>query len=158
MARVLNKNNFKNLLLSLGLPYDNKTRNVISSVFTTALNVVKSEIIDKKTHKNNNNKNKENFLLNKKKIAPTKESLIDDIEKMSNSDKEILSLVLHKINIDESFNVSPLEWLTSESLSNLLKFSYDSVFPISGENLFYRWCYVHKNRLEDEIENLKLHI
>ena len=63
--------------------------------------------------------------------------------------------MLYKIIHVENFNVTPIEWLTAESLRNLMKFSYSTIFPVSGKNLFYKWCYVYNNNLINEIENVK---
>ena len=144
MLRVLNKNNFKNLINSIDIPCDNKTRTIISNIFIHGLNITQNEI---------SNIDNENKLGNDKII--NKESLINEIEKADNSIKEILTLVLYKIVYQENFNVAPIEWLTAESLLNLIKFSHTCIFPVSGKNLFLRWCYVYSNNLETEIEDVK---
>ena len=147
MLRVLNKNNFKNLINSIDIPCDNKTRNSISNIFMLALNIVQNEVTGNDSVHNNAQ------IKNSTKI--TKETLLNEIENISSSTREILTLVLYKIVHQENFNVSPLEWLTAESLLNLLRFSDNCVFPVSGKNLFLRWCSAYSNNLEDEIENVK---
>ena len=44
MIRVLNKNNLKNLINSLDIPCDNKTRNNISNIFLHAINITQNEV------------------------------------------------------------------------------------------------------------------
>lgn len=144
--RKLNKNNFKNLLHSIDIPCTKQTRETISKIFLTATNITLNQITDKPS------------LDNDKKTIQNKESLIKQISEMDKSDKEILTLVLYKIIHEENFNVAPIEWLTAESLLNLITFSYDCVFPITGENLFCKWCYVYQHNLTDEIETLKQQI
>ena len=144
MIRVLNKNNLKNLINSLDIPCDNKTRNIISNIFLLAINITQNEV-----------KNDTNITQDQNDLRFSKEFLINELNKINKSTKEILTLMLYKIIHVENFNVTPIEWLTAESLRNLMKFSYSTIFPVSGKNLFYKWCYVYNNNLINEIENVK---
>lgn len=144
MIRVLNKNNLKNLINSLDIPCDNKTRNIISNIFLLAINITQNEI-----------KSDTNITQDQNDLRFSKEFLINELNKINKSTKEILTLMLYKIIHVENFNVTPIEWLTAESLRNLMKFSYSTIFPVSGKNLFYKWCYVYNNNLINEIENVK---
>lgn len=144
MIRVLNKNNLKNLINSLDIPCDNKTRNNISNIFLHAINITQNEV-----------KSDTNITQNQNDLRFSKEFLINELNKINKSTKEILTLMLYKIIHVENFNVTPIEWLTAESLRNLMKFSYSTIFPVSGKNLFYKWCYVYNNNLINEIENVK---
>ena len=144
MIRVLNKNNLKNLINSLDIPCDNKTRNIISNIFLLAINITQNEV-----------KNDTNITQDQNDLRFSKEFLINELNKINKSTKEILTLMLYKIIHVENFNVTPIEWLTAESLRNLMKFSYSTIFPVSGQNLFYKWCYVYNNNLINEIENVK---
>ena len=144
MIRVLNKNNLKNLINSLDIPCDNKTRNNISNIFLHAINITQNEV-----------KNDTNITQDQNDLRFSKEFLINELNKINKSTKEILTLMLYKIIHVENFNVTPIEWLTAESLRNLMKFSYSTIFPVSGKNLFYKWCYVYNNNLINEIENVK---
>lgn len=144
MIRVLNKNNLKNLINSLDIPCDNKTRNIISNIFLLAINITQNEV-----------KSDTNITQNQNDLRFSKEFLINELNKINKSTKEILTLMLYKIIHVENFNVTPIEWLTAESLRNLMKFSYSTIFPVSGKNLFYKWCYVYNNNLINEIENVK---
>ena len=144
MIRVLNKNNLKNLINSLDIPCDNKTRNIISNIFLHAINITQNEV-----------KSDTNIPQDQNDLRFSKEFLINELNKINKSTKEILTLMLYKIIHVENFNVTPIEWLTAESLRNLMKFSYSTIFPVSGKNLFYKWCYVYNNNLINEIENVK---
>ena len=144
MIRVLNKNNLKNLINSLDIPCDNKTRNIISNIFLIAINITQNEV-----------KSDTNITQDQNDLRFSKEFLINELNKINKSTKEILTLMLYKIIHVENFNVTPIEWLTAESLRNLMKFSYSTIFPVSGKNLFYKWCYVYNNNLINEIENVK---
>ncbi|MDD7472873.1 MAG: hypothetical protein PUH01_01885 [Pseudomonadota bacterium] len=144
MIRVLNKNNLKNLINSLDIPCDNKTRNNISNIFLHAINITQNEV-----------KSDTNITQDQNDLRFSKEFLINELNKINKSTKEILTLMLYKIIHVENFNVTPIEWLTAESLRNLMKFSYSTIFPVSGKNLFYKWCYVYNNNLINEIENVK---
>lgn len=144
MIRVLNKNNLKNLINSLDIPCDNKTRNIISNIFLLAINITQNEV-----------KSDTNITQDQNDLRFSKEFLINELNKINKSTKEILTLMLYKIIHVENFNVTPIEWLTAESLRNLMKFSYSTIFPVSGKNLFYKWCYVYNNNLINEIENVK---
>lgn len=144
MIRVLNKNNLKNLINSLDIPCDNKTRNIISNIFLHAINITQNEV-----------KSDTNITQDQNDLRFSKEFLINELNKINKSTKEILTLMLYKIIHVENFNVTPIEWLTAESLRNLMKFSYSTIFPVSGKNLFYKWCYVYNNNLINEIENVK---
>lgn len=144
MIRVLNKNNLKNLINSLDIPCDNKTRNNISNIFLHAINITQNEV-----------KSDTNITQDQNNLRFSKEFLINELNKINKSTKEILTLMLYKIIHVENFNVTPIEWLTAESLRNLMKFSYSTIFPVSGKNLFYKWCYVYNNNLINEIENVK---
>ena len=144
MIRVLNKNNLKNLINSLDIPCDNKTRNNISNIFLHAINITQNEV-----------KSDTNITQYQNDLRFSKEFLINELNKINKSTKEILTLMLYKIIHVENFNVTPIEWLTAESLRNLMKFSYSTIFPVSGKNLFYKWCYVYNNNLINEIENVK---
>ena len=144
MIRVLNKNNLKNLINSLDIPCDNKTRNIISNIFLLAINITQNEV-----------KNDTNITQDQNDLRFSKEFLINELNKINKSTKEILTLMLYKIIHVENFNVTPIEWLTAESLHNLIKFCYSTIFPVSGKNLFYKWCYVYNNNLINEIENVK---
>ena len=139
-----NKNNLKNLINSLDIPCDNKTRNIISNIFLLAINITQNEV-----------KNDTNITQDQNDLRFSKEFLINELNKINKSTKEILTLMLYKIIHVENFNVTPIEWLTAESLRNLMKFSYSTIFPVSGKNLFYKWCYVYNNNLINEIENVK---
>ena len=144
MIRVLNKNNLKNLINSLDIPCDNKTRNIISNIFLLAINITQNEV-----------KSDTNITQDQNDLRFSQEFLINELNKINKSTKEILTLMLYKIIHVENFNVTPIEWLTAESLRNLMKFSYSTIFPVSGKNLFYKWCYVYNNNLINEIENVK---
>ena len=144
MIRVLNKNNLKNLINSLDIPCDNKTRNIISNIFLHAINITQNEV-----------KSDTNITQDQNDLRFSKEFLINELNKINKSTKEILTLMLYKIIHVENFNVTSIEWLTAESLHNLMKFSYSTIFPVSGKNLFYKWCYVYNNNLINEIENVK---
>ena len=141
---ILNKNNLKNLINSLDIPCDNKTRNNISNIFLHAINITQNEV-----------KSDTNITQDQNDLRFSKEFLINELNKINKSTKEILTLMLYKIIHVENFNVTPIEWLTAESLRNLMKFSYSTIFPVSGKNLFYKWCYVYNNNLINEIENVK---
>ena len=127
MIRVLNKNNLKNLINSLDIPCDNKTRNNISNIFLHAINITQNEV-----------KSDTNITQDQNDLRFSKEFLINELNKINKSTKEILTLMLYKIIHVENFNVTPIEWLTAESLRNLMKFSYSTIFPVSGKNLFYK--------------------
>ena len=144
MIRVLNKNNLKNLINSLDIPCDNKTRNNISNIFLHAINITQNEV-----------KSDTNITQDQNDLRFSKEFLINELNKINKSTKEILTLMLYKIIHVENFNVTPIEWLTAESLRNLMKFSYSTIFPVSGKNLFYKWCYVYNNNLINEIDKLE---
>lgn len=141
MRKVLNRNNFKNLINSVDIPCDNKTRTKVLDIFMLGLAITQNEI----THAD----------INTPKKTLNVDNLISEIDKINKSTREILTLVLHRIVQKENFNVAPIEWLTAESLLNLLKFSHTCIFPVSGENLFLRWCYVFSNNLQDGIDDIK---
>lgn len=147
MQRILNKNNFKQLLNAIDIRSSNQTKSAISKIFFMAVNIVLNDVMQSGV--NNSSNQSSSGQIN------SKGSLLREIESISNSDREILTLLLHKIIHQENFNVAPIEWLTAESLLNLLRFSSDAIFPISGKNLFYRWCYVHNHNLKDQIKNIK---
>ena len=130
MIRVLNKNNLKNLINSLDIPCDNKTRNIISNIFLLAINITQNEV-----------KNDTNITQDQNDLRFSKEFLINELNKINKSTKEILTLMLYKIIHVENFNVTPIEWLTAESLHNLMKFSLLIYLVKKKKRIFFQFIF-----------------
>lgn len=136
------KKNFLNIedfLKTIDIPIDQELREKILKIFTISIIICKNELLKKNIKENN-----------KLKI-----NLIELISLLTPSEKEFLVLILYKINFNEHNNITPILWLTSESLQVLIKYKDIELFPVTGKNLFKKWCKASIEKTQNEINILK---
>ncbi len=140
----MKKLDFEHLLKTLDIEYDNSKIEKFFNIFSNAVIIIE----------------KENYHDNKNYIAicALKTKLRKDIRTLSLTENNLLSLIINKLIHEDNAKITPIEWLTCESLIGLLSYPDDAIFPVTGENLFKEWNYLVNNKEKDKIKILKFQI
>ncbi len=140
MTSSITLSNFTNLFSLLDIGYQNSVEEKLFNIFSDATKFTESQIIE--------NDDDDDI----------KKDLRRKIKTLSKSDNDLFSLIIHKLIYQENLKITPIEWLTAESLIGLLAYPDDAVFPVTGNNLFKEWKFLFDNNSEEKIKILKFQI